>query len=89
MNHIAKVVRHYIIRKCVQEGEQREITETTRLISSGLMDSRSMVSLRRFLEKKYAIHIPNSAATPAAFDTIERIATLVRRCEDAQFERVS
>ena len=84
MDEISKVVRDYIIREYVQEGDDREINETTPLISSGLVDSFSMVSLLRFLEKKCAIHIPDGDATPEAFDTIERIVTLVRRFQKAE-----
>ncbi|HYA24055.1 MAG TPA: acyl carrier protein [Terriglobales bacterium] len=84
MDEITKVVRDYIIREYVQEGDDREITETTPLISGGLVDSFSMVSLLRFLENKYAIHIPDVAATPEAFDTVERIAALVRQFQKAE-----
>lgn len=84
MDEISKVVRDYIVREYVQEGDDQEITETTPLISSGLVDSFSMVSLLRFLEKKYAIHIPDGAATPEAFDTVERIAALVGRFQKAE-----
>jgi acyl carrier protein len=84
MDEISKVVRDYIIREYVQEGDDQEIIETTPLISSGLVDSFSMVSLLRFLEKKYAIHIPDSDATPEAFDTVERIVALVRRFQKAE-----
>jgi acyl carrier protein len=84
MDQISKVVCDYIIKEYVQEGDDREITETTPLISSGLVDSFSMVSLLRFLEKKYEIDIPDSAATSEAFDTVERIVALVRRFQKAQ-----
>ena len=84
MDEISKVVRDYVIREYVQEGDEREVTETTPLISSGLVDSFSMVSLLRFLEKKYAIHIPDAAATPEAFDTIERIVALVQQFQQAE-----
>lgn len=84
MDEITKVVRDYIIREYVPEGDDREITETTPLISSGLVDSFSMVSLLRFLEKKYAIHIPDSCATPEAFDSLEAIVALVRRFQKAE-----
>jgi acyl carrier protein len=84
MDEISKVVRDYIIKEYVQEGDDREITETTPLISSGLVDSFSMVSLLRFLEKKYEIDIPDAAATPEAFNTVERIVDLVRRFQKAQ-----
>jgi len=79
MDEISKAIRDYVIREYVQEGDDREITEKTPLISSGLVDSFSMVSLLRFLEKKYEIQIPDAAATPEAFDTVERIVALVRR----------
>jgi acyl carrier protein len=38
-----------------------------------------MVSLKRFLEKKYAISIPDADASPAAFDTVNSIIALVQR----------
>lgn len=84
MDEISKVVRDYIVKEYVQEGDDQEITETTPLISSGLVDSFSMVSLLRFLEKKYAIDIPDAAATPEAFDSVERVAALVRQFQKAQ-----
>ncbi len=84
MDEITRVVRDYIIREYVQEGDEREVSETTPLISSGLVDSFSMVSLLRFLEKKYAVHIPDADATPEAFDTVERIVALVRRFQKAE-----
>jgi acyl carrier protein len=43
-----------------------------------------MVSLLRFLEKKYSIDIPDECATPEAFDTVERIVGLVRRFQKAE-----
>jgi acyl carrier protein len=84
MDEITKAVRDYIIREYLEEGDDREITETTPLISGGIVDSFSMVSLLRFLEKKYAIHIPDEAATPEAFDSVERIVALVRRFQEAK-----
>ena len=38
-----------------------------------------MVSLKRFLEKRYQIQIPDTDATPEAFDSVNSIAYLVRR----------
>ncbi len=84
MDDISKVVLEYIIREYVPEGDDREVNETTPLISSGLVDSFSMVSLLRFLEKKYQIHIPDADATPEAFDTVERIVALVHRFQKAE-----
>jgi len=84
MDEVTKAVRDYIVREYLQEGDDREISETTPLISGGIVDSFSMVSLLRFLEKKYSIHIPDDAATPDAFDTVQSIVALVRRFQQAE-----
>ncbi len=78
MDQVMEVIRNYVIKEYLEEGDDREITETTPLISGGIVDSFSMVSLLRFLEKKYSIHIPDADATPEAFDTLQSIAALVR-----------
>ncbi len=84
MDAISEVVRNYIIKEYLEEGDDREVTETTPLISGGIVDSFSMVSLLRFLEKKYAIHIPDADATPEAFDSVQSIVALVRRFQAKQ-----
>ncbi len=84
MDELTTVVLNYVIREYLEEGDEREITETTPLISGGIVDSFSMVSLKRFLEKKYAIRIPDADATPQAFDTVRSIVALVRHFQAAK-----
>ena len=60
------------------EDDDQEITCDTALISGGIVDSFSMVSLKRFLENKYKIQIPDNKATPEAFDSVNRITSLVK-----------
>ena len=79
MDELTKLVRDYVIKEYLEEGDDREVTDTTPLISGGIVDSFSMVSLKRFVEKKYSIQIPDADATPEAFDTVQSIAALVRR----------
>ena len=38
-----------------------------------------MVSLKRFLEKKYGVMLPDEEATPQAFDTVTSIIELVKK----------
>ena len=61
------------------EAEDMDLDESTPLISGGIVDSFSMVSLKRFLEKKFVISIPDEEATPEAFDTVTKIMTLVNK----------
>jgi acyl carrier protein len=76
MEEIKKVVLDYVIRQYM-EDEEEEVTYDTPLISSGYVDSFSMVSLLVFLEKKFQIKIPPGKATPEAFDSVNKIAELV------------
>jgi acyl carrier protein len=79
VDEIKKVVLDYVRREYLEEDDDREVNEQTKLISGGIVDSFSMVSLKRFLEKKYSISIPDGDATPEAFDTVDKIAALVLR----------
>ena len=79
MDEMKKMVLDYVKREYLEEDDDREVTETTKLISGGIVDSFSMVSLKRFLEKKHGIQIPDADATPEAFDTINSIVDLVNR----------
>jgi acyl carrier protein len=60
------------------EEEGQKIDYNTSLISGGIVDSFSMVSLKRFLENKYDISIPDERATPETFDSVNKIAALVK-----------
>ena len=79
MDDMSKAVLDYVKREYLEEDDEREVTETTPLISGGIVDSFSMVSLKRFLEKKYQIQIPDADASPEAFDTVKSIVTLINR----------
>jgi acyl carrier protein len=79
MDDLKSVILDYVKKEYLEDGDDRVIREDTRLISGGIVDSFSMVSLKRFLEKRYAIQIPDADATPAAFDSVDRIAELVGR----------
>jgi acyl carrier protein len=83
MDDIKKAVLDYVRKEYLEEDDDRELTETTPLISGGIVDSFSMVSLKRFLEKKYAIQIPDAEASPEAFDTVNNIVALVDRFRKA------
>ncbi len=73
---IKNIVLKYVIEEYM-EDENDEITFDTPLISGGIVDSFSMVSLKRFLENKYKISIPDEKASPEAFDSVNKITDLV------------
>ncbi|MCU0643952.1 MAG: acyl carrier protein [bacterium] len=77
MDDMQKIILNYVKNEYL-EDEDEEIDVNTPLISGGIVDSFSMVSLKRFLENKYKISIPDEKATPEAFDTVNKICTLVK-----------
>jgi len=77
---LKEMVLEYVIEEYVEDEEDaEEMDYDTPLISGGLVDSFSMVSLKRFLENKYDISIPDDDATPEAFDSVNKIVDLVKR----------
>lgn len=79
MDEMQSAILEYVVDEYL-EDEDEELTPETPLISGGIVDSFSMVSLKRFLENKYSITIPDNKATPEAFDTVNKICTLVNEC---------
>jgi acyl carrier protein len=78
MEDMKVLVLNYVIKEYMEDGDEK-ITYDTPLISSGYVDSFSMVSLLVFLENKFKIKIPPDKATPEAFDSVNRIVELVNQ----------
>jgi acyl carrier protein len=76
MEGLKDTILQYVSKEYL-EDDSEPIDFETPLISGGIVDSFSMVSLKRFLENKYNIQIPDDKATPEAFDSVTKIAALV------------
>ncbi len=79
MDDIREAVLEYVIDEYIDEDDDIDVDADTALISSGIVDSFSMVSLKAFLEKRYDIRIPDEDATPEAFDTVNSIVGIVTK----------
>ena len=77
-DEIKKLLMDYVKKEYLDEDTDQEIREDTKLISSGIVDSFSMVSLKKFLEKKFQIQIPDEKATPESFDSVNDIIRLLK-----------
>jgi len=77
---VKEVVLEYVIDEYVDEDDddEMEVTYDTPLITGGIVDSFSMVSLKVFLETKYNLQIPDAKATPEAFDSVNNIVELLK-----------
>ena len=77
MSETKDVILEYIKEEYLDD-EDMELDYTSPLITGGIVDSFSMVSLKRFLETKYKIQIPDAKATPEAFDSVDNIIALLK-----------
>ena len=78
-DEIKKMIIEYVKKEYLDEDDDTEVTADTPLISSGIVDSFSMVSLKTYLEKKFQIKLPDEDATPEAFDSVNNIIELIRK----------
>ncbi len=67
-------VRHEFL-----EDPDMEITSETKLISSGLIDSFSLVSLQTFISKEFGKNIPAPKITAQSFDTIRQMVEIINQ----------
>jgi acyl carrier protein len=61
------------------EDQSNTITADTRLISSGIIDSFSLVSLQMFIEKEFGKKIPAPRITSESFDTVKQMVTIINQ----------
>lgn len=78
MSATKDTILEYVRNEYLEDGDDREVTYNTPLISGGIVDSFSMVSLKVFLETKYNLSIPDAKATPEAFDSVDNIMALLK-----------
>ena len=76
---IAQTVLDYIVREYADSLQGVPIDADSPLISSGLIDSLSMVSMKVFLDQTYRLRIPDAEASAEAFDTVAGMVKMLRK----------
>ncbi|MDZ4181405.1 MAG: acyl carrier protein [Candidatus Cloacimonadaceae bacterium] len=66
------------IRQEFGREDESEITTDTKLISSGIIDSFSLVSLQGFIEREFGKKIPAAWITVESFDSVAQMAEVIR-----------
>jgi acyl carrier protein len=65
------------IRTTISSDPDVPIGDETALLSSGLVDSFSIVQLTTHLEKTYGVRIPSASMTIDHFESVARLARLI------------
>jgi acyl carrier protein len=73
---IASQLSNYIAAQILKQPS-RKIELEEPLISSGLIDSFSLVDLALFIEDTFGVHIDDTELNKETFDTLSQLATLI------------
>jgi acyl carrier protein len=76
MNRTIEILTEKITEDIIRQPK-RELEIDEPLISSGLIDSFSLVDLALMVEEIFGVHIEDYELTADTFDTIEELAVLI------------
>lgn len=76
---IKSEVRQYVIENLVNDGPAISLSDTTPLITGGLIDSIGMISLVRFIEGRFGIVFTPREVDAHRLDTLDAIESLVSK----------
>jgi acyl carrier protein len=78
MQEIKEAIKEYILKEFLPGENPAELTESTPLVTGGILDSLATIKLVVFLEERFQIKIKSHETTIDYLNTISDIAQLVR-----------
>ena len=79
MSDVTTVLRKYILERHLQGELPANLTEDTRLLSSGILDSMAVLELASFIDTQFGVELSASDTTFEAFDRLKDIVATVER----------
>jgi acyl carrier protein len=77
MSEFQTVIGEYIASKILKQPKRR-IRFDEPLISSGLVDSFSLVDLALFVEDRFGVHLDDTELNAQTFDSLDQLASLIQ-----------
>jgi acyl carrier protein len=78
MSQITDSLSQYIAAKILKQPK-RVIGGDDALISSGLIDSFSLVDLALYVEDQFGVHLDDSELNASTFDTLNQLGSLIQQ----------
>jgi acyl carrier protein len=75
---ITEQLSQFVATKILKQPK-RSISGSEPLISSGLIDSFSLVDLALFIEDTYGVHIDDTELNADTFDSLDQLAVLIHQ----------
>lgn len=83
-DNVKKSIREFIVDDVLEGQDIGELTDSTPLITTSILDSIAVLKLVLFLEEKFSVSIDPADIDAEHLDTIELIAELVRSSVDLE-----
>lgn len=77
MQEVKDIVKAYILKEFLPGENPEELTDSTPLISGGILDSLATIKLVAFLEERFKIQIQAHETMTDYLDTVSDISQLV------------
>jgi acyl carrier protein len=77
MNDVSEIVRRYILDEFLPGESPELLTDTTPLVTGGILDSIATLKLATFLEERFQIQLQAHEMSVDYLDTIHDISKLV------------
>ena len=77
-DQIIQAVRQYLLQTHLPGEDPANLTPTTELLASGILDSLATLELVSFLEKQFAITLEAHEVDATNLGTLSAIATMVQ-----------
>lgn len=75
---IQSAVKAFILQEFLPGEDPDELTDTTPLITGGILDSIATIKLVLFMEEQFGIKVEAHETDPEYLDTLDSIAKLIR-----------
>lgn len=77
-NNLHKQLSQFIAEKILKQPS-RTIQENEAIITSGLIDSFSLVDLALFVEERFGVHIEDTELNAETFDNIAELVKIIEK----------
>ena len=77
IEEIQKAVKSFILEEFLPGEDPSELTDSTPLVSTGILDSLAILKLVSFLEEQFHVEVEAHEADEEHLNTIEAISALV------------
>jgi len=84
MSEIENIIRHFLVENFVLSDQLEQLGFDESFLENGIVDSTGILELVFFVEDRFGIQIDTSEVLPENFDSINCLASYIRRKQNLQ-----